>query len=137
MVFDNEERVLTLGLTNYGKQFWTAHRIMSKDEIMDGIKDWKFVPGAGLSLVNIVGDRFGPSLKQIVWYNLTKEMDSIPGDLMDISLTHGITHICSVENRQNCIGLAETSDGQTNIDADVIDALMRKIGWNGEKKGRR
>lgn len=132
MLFDNEERAISIGLTSFGMSFWRARRFMSKDEIMDGIKGWRFVPGAGLSLVNIVCDGFGPSFMQIVWYNLTKEMDSIPGDFMDISLTHGIIYIGNSENNQNCIGVAETADCQTNIDADVIDALMRRI-WHGHE----
>lgn len=49
--------------------------------------------------------------------------------LAEISLSHGIIYIGCVPGAvYSRIGVAETSNHQTNIDADVIDAIINKIG---------
>ena len=56
-------------------------------------------------------------------------IEDIISSLAEISRSHGIIYIGCVPGAvYSSIGVAETSNHQTNIDADVIDAIIKKIG---------
>ena len=130
MVFDDERRTMTFPLTNARINFWRGRRFLTKNEIMRSIDKWDFDKDYDIIIMNIICDRWGPALSQCLVRNWL-DIDGIISDLSEISLSHGIVYIGSGQNQGNYIGVAETSNHQTNIDADVIDAIVEKIGGSG------
>ena len=59
-----------------------------------------------------------------------RERSLIMGRLFDLSLTHNIVLASilqvSVENTRLCLFIAPTKDGQSNIDADVIEFILNQ-----------
>ena len=130
MVFDDESKVMTFPLTSVGKNFWRGRRFLTKDEIMQAIGNWKIFSINAICITNVICDKWGPALAQDLRFG-EWETESIISTLAEISLSHGIIHIGSSTTKDNCIGVAETPNHQTNIDADVIDAIVEKIGGGG------
>ena len=130
MIFDDERRTMTFPLTSVGQNFWRGRRFLTKKEILCAIDKWDFNSNYDINIKSIVCDKCGPAFAQNLFYN-PFDIDGIISDLSEISLSHGIIHIGSVQNQYNCIGVAETPNHQTNIDADVIDAIVEKIGGRG------
>ena len=62
-----------------------------------------------------------------IQYMLPNVRDSLVSDLSELSLTHTMVGIMAVSYGV-CIALVESKDGTTNIDADVIDAIVKRIG---------
>lgn len=128
MVFDDERRTMTFTLTGCSSNFWRGRRFLTKDEIVQAIDRWNFDNNFDINIKNIICDECGPAFVQNLFYD-PNDKDGIISDLSEISLSHGIIYIGPILNHQdNCIGVAETPNHQTNIDSDVIDAIMRKIG---------
>lgn len=126
MVFHDESKFMAFPLTNSGNNWWRGRRFLTKKEIFLAIDKWGVNPLSNIHLTNIVCDRWGPAVAQEALYGET-DLTNLPGDIMDVSLTHGIIHIGRTPRVDNCIAVAESSNHQTNIDADVIESLMRKI----------
>ena len=125
MVFDRDS---TFGfpLTNAGVRYWSAFRFLTKDKVLEEIRNWNYTHFPGISLINVICDRNGPAYKQEVWYSSDETKELIP-DLAEVSLTHAIIHVGLTPTKDNCIVVSETASGQTNIDADVMDAIIKKI----------
>lgn len=130
MVFGRDS-TFTFALTDTGVEYWSAFRFLTKDKVLEEIRNWNYTRFPGISLVNVICDRNGPAYKQEVWYGSDEAKELIP-DLAEVSLTHAILHIGSTPTKDNCIVVSETASGQTNIDADVMDAIIKKIGEDGK-----
>lgn len=133
MVFDDERRTMTFPLTALGIDFWRGRRFLTKNEIMYAIQRWNPRPVNPICIRNILCDKLGPSVCQVVpcYHRYHQDIDELVDILAEISLSHGIIYIGSAMGEDSCIGVAETSNHQTNIDADVIDAIVKKIGGSG------
>ena len=134
MVFDDESRTMTFPLTSTRINFWRGRRFLTKDEIMQAIDEWKFNRNHDIIIMNLLCNEWGPAWCQYMVCNHL-DIDDIISDLAEISLSHGIIYIGNTgttTNLYNCICVAETPNHQTNIDADVIDAIVKKIGGSGK-----
>ena len=69
----------------------------------------------------------GKWLSRDIQYMLPNARDSLVSDLSELSLTHTVVGLKTVSYGV-CIALVESKDGTTNIDADVIDAIVQRIG---------
>lgn len=133
MIFDetntNNGETMTFSLTNSEYDRVHVASFIQKDEILNQISRWTFRGKAGklLRLKNIVyvDGRF---LKQEVAYFLPTDMDRLISDMMDLSMSYAILWVDTNIMGFNEIALAKTAHNTTNIDADVIDALIQKIG---------
>ena len=127
MIFDDESKTMMFPLTPINRNFWRGRKFLTKKELMYAI-DKKIFPLGEICITNVICDKWGPELVQSLWLD-KQDTENIISSLAEISLTHGIIYIGygpgAVYNR---IGVAETSNHQTNIDADVIDAIVKKIG---------
>ena len=128
MIFDDESKIKTFPLTPINRNFWRGRKFLTKKELMYAIDNWKIFPLGEICITNVICDKWGPELVQSLWLD-EQDTENIISSLAEISLSHGIIYIGygpgAVYNR---IGVAETSNHQTNIDADVIDAIVKKIG---------
>ena len=137
MVFDNAntstDETMTFSLTQSEDSRVRSASFIQKDEILNQISRWTLRGKAGkiLRLKNIiyVDERF---LKQEVAYFLPTAMDRLVSDLMELSLSYAILWVDTDIMGLNEIALAKTAHNTTNIDADVIDAIMKKIGDIGK-----
>ena len=137
MVFDNAntstDETMTFSLTQSEDSRVRSASFIQKDEILNQISRWTLRGKAGkiLRLKNIiyVDGRF---LKQEVAYFLPTAMDRLVSDLMELSLSYAILWVDTDIMGLNEIALAKTAHNTTNIDADVIDAIMKKIGDIGK-----
>ena len=133
MIFDDESKTMMFPLTSVGKNFWRGRRFLTKKELMYAIRNWKIFPLInGVCITNVICDKWGPALAQDLWLDLL-DTENIVSSLAEISLSHGIIHIGSSTTKDNCIGVAKTANHQTNIDADVIDAIVKKLGGNARR----
>lgn len=130
MIFDDESKAMTFPLTSVGQNFWRGRRFLTKNEIMYAIRRWNPKSTNPIYIRNILCDQFGPSVCQVAPC-YPRDIDELVGILAEISLSHGIIYIGSAIGEDNCIGVAETPHHQTNIDVDVIDAIVEKIGGGG------
>jgi hypothetical protein len=130
MVFDDESKTMTFPLTECGRNSWRRKRFLTKDEIVQAIDEWDFNNNYDINIKNIVCDKLGPAFAQNLFYN-PFDKNGIISILSEISLSHGIIYVGSTPTQYNCIGVAETPNHQTNIDADVIDAIVKRIGGGG------
>ena len=130
MVFDDESKTMTFPLTSFGVDFWRGRRFLTKKEILCAIRRWNPKSFYPIYIRNILCDEFGPSVCQVAPC-YSQDVDELVGILAEISLSHGIIYIGYAIGEDNCIGVAETPNHQTNIDADVIDAIVKKIGGSG------
>jgi len=132
MIFDetsaNNGETIMFNLTNSEYDRVQHASFIQKDEILNQISRWTFRGKAGnlLRLKNIiyVDGRF---MKQEVAYFLPTAMDRLISDMMDLSLSYAILWIDTSIMGFNEIALAKTAHNTTNIDADVIGALIQKI----------
>ena len=128
MIFDDESKIKMFPLTPINRNFWWGRKFMTKRELMYAIDNWKIFPLGEICITNVICDKWGPELVQSLWLD-ERDTENIISSLAEISLSHGIIYIGygpgAVYNR---IGVAETSNHQTNIDADVIHAIIKKIG---------
>lgn len=132
MIFDDESKTMTFPLTSVGQNFWRGRKFLTKKELVGAIERWKVFRLGGIAIMNIVCNEWGPAWSQTIWYNPLEVMERIVPDLAEISLSYGIIYIGRTPTMDNCIVVAETPNHQTNIDVDVIDAIVEKIG-GGEK----
>ena len=132
MVFDDERRTMTFPISKERCDFWRGRGFLTKDEIVQALDKWNFDRRYDILIMNIICDTWGTALSQYLISDWS-DMDSLISDLAEISLSHGIIYIGSSLYHNNCIGVAETPDHQTNIDADVIDAIVEKIGGESGK----
>ena len=126
MVFNDKSVVMEFPLTVAGKNFWQGRRFLTTPEVLADIENWWYNPISGITLSNIVCNQYGPQMKQEVWYR-TSEIDKFVGDLMDISLTHGFLFVGNLSQRDNYFATAETAHNTTNITAEIMEALIKKI----------
>ncbi len=126
MVFDDKSRIMEFPLTPIGRDFWRNSKFLSQDELLVKLDEWWYNPISGITLSNTVCDQYGPQMKQEVWYR-TNEIDKFIGDLMDVSLTHGLLFVGNLSQRDNYFAVAETAHHTTNISGEFIEALIRKV----------
>lgn len=132
MVFDNSststDETITFSLTSSEQSRVQHASFIQKDEILNQISRWIFRGKSGkiLRLKNIVyvDGRF---LKQEVAYLLPEQIDKLASDLMGLSLSYAILWVDTNILGFNEIALAKTAHNTTNIDVDVIGALIQKI----------
>ena len=142
MIFDetnaNNGDTIMFNLTNSEYNRVQRASFIQKDEILNQISRLRFTGSKILRLKNIryVDGRF---CKQEAVYFMPNDLDKLVSALMDISLSYAILWIDTNIMGFNEIALAKTAHNTTNIDGDVIGALVQKIGWNEdrEEKGRR
>ena len=128
MIFDDESKTKTFPLTPINRNFWRGRKFLTKKELMYAIDNWKIFPLGEICITNVICDKWGPELVQRLWLD-ERDTENIISSLAEISLSHGIIYIgCGPGAVYGRIGVAETSNHQTNIDADVIDAIIKKIG---------
>lgn len=128
MIFDDESKTMMFPLTPINSNFWRGRKFLTKKELMYAIDNWKILPLDEICITNVVCDKWGPALVQNLWLEQW-DIEDIISSLAEISLSHGIIYIgCPPGAVYGRIGVAETSNHQTNIDADVIDAIIQKIG---------
>ena len=131
MVFDNPNRTdetIIFNLTN-SENFKVQHAsFMQTDEILNQISRWTFQGKAGnlLRLKNIVHVD-GRFLKQEVAYFIPDGLNKLVSDLMELSLSYAILWVDTNIMGFNEIAVAKTAHNTTNIDADVVEALIRKL----------
>lgn len=126
MVFNDKSVVMEFPLTVAGKNFWQGRRFLTTSEVLADIEKWKYNPNGGFTLSNIICNQLGPQMKQEAWYHKT-DIDKFVGDLMDISLTHGLLFVGNLSQRDNYFAVAETAHNTTNITAEIMEALIKKI----------
>lgn len=126
MVFDDKRVVMEFPLTSFGKEYWQFQRFLTQKELIELMEKWWYNPISGITLSNIVCDQCGPQAKQEIWYR-TSEIDKFVGDLMDVSLTHGLLFVGNLSQRDNYFAVAETAHHTTNITGEFIEALIRKV----------
>ncbi len=138
MIFDetntNNGDTIMFNLT-HSEQFRVQRAsFIQKDEILNQISKLRFTGKQGkiLRMKNIryVDGRF---CKQEVVYFMPDDFDTLVSELMDISLSYAILWIDTNILGFNEIALAKTAHNTTNIDADVIGALIQKIGGINDK----
>ena len=97
----------------------------SKESIVRTIGQWKLKKGGVVvsEVQRCVGDKLE---KRSRAYVFPSDSDEFIQDLADASLTHNIATVVT-EWYEYKIYLNESDDGNTNIDADVIDALSKVI----------
>ena len=97
-------------------------------EILNQISKWTFQGKAGnlLRLKNIVHVD-GKFLKQEVAYFIPDGINRLVSDLMELSLSYAILWVDTNIMGFNEIAVAKTAHNTTNIDADVVEALIRKL----------
>ena len=128
MIFDDESKTMMSPLTPINSNFWRGRKFLTKKELMYAIDNWKILPLDEICITNVICDKWGPALVQNLWLEQW-DIEDIISSLAEISLSHGIIYIgCGPGAVYGRIGVAETSNHQTNIDADVIDAILKKIG---------
>lgn len=128
MIFDDESKTMMSPLTPINCDFWRGRKFLTKKELMYAIDNWKILPLDEICITNVICDKWGPAFVQNLWLEQW-DIEDIISSLAEISLSHGIIYIgCGPGAVYGRIGVAETSNHQTNIDADVIDAIIKKIG---------
>ena len=128
MIFDDESKIKTSPLTPINRNFWSGRKFLTKKKLMHAIDNWNTFPLGEICITNVICDKWGPELVQSLWLD-KQDTENIISSLAEMSLTHGIIYIgCGPGAVYSRIGVAETSNHQTNIDADVIDAIIKKIG---------
>ena len=128
MIFDDESKTMMFPLTPINSNFWRGRKFLTKKELMYAIDNWKIFPIDEICITNVICDKWGPAWVQNLWLEQW-DIEDIISSLAEISLSHGIIYIgCGPGAVYGRIGVAETSNHQTNIDADVIDAIIKKIG---------
>lgn len=132
MIFDetsaNNGETIMFNLTP-SEQFRVQHAsFIQKDEILNQISKLRFSGKQGkiLRMKNIryVDGRF---CKQEVVYFMPDDLDKLISALMDISLSYAILWIDTNIMGFNEIALAKTAHNTTNIDADVVEAIIKKL----------
>lgn len=132
MIFDetsaNNVETIMFNLTNSEYNRVQHASFIQKDEILTQISKLRFSGKQGkiLRLKNIryVDGRF---CKQEVVYLMPNDLDKLISELMDISLSYAILWIDTNIMGFNEIALAKTAHNTTNIDADVVEAIIRKL----------
>ena len=121
--WDNTEYALT---RSESKRYWTA-KFMQKQDILDAVKGWVNESGRGiLRLKNVVCDNsIGPIAKQEAVYMMSTDMDKFASDMMEISLSYAILEVNNLGLKGMWeIAVSKTAHNTTNIDADVIYAII-------------
>ena len=131
MVFDNPNRTdetIIFNLTSSEEFRVHGASFIQKDEILNQISKWTFQGKAGnlLRLKNIVHVD-GKFLKQEVAYFIPDGINRLVSDLMELSLSYAILWVDTNIMGFNEIAVAKTAHNTTNIDADVVEALIRKL----------
>ena len=131
MVFDNicVDNGMMFDLTQSEYDRVGHAGFIQKREILDGIR--KMNNARLLRIKNIVynGMNF---YKQESVYLVPKDIERLAADMMDLSISYAILWIEQDILGFNTIAVARTAHHTTNIDADVIEALIDKM--KGVKK---
>ena len=139
MVFDNlnagADGTMTFSLTLSEASRVRFASFLQKDEILDQMSRWTFRSKAErlLRLKNIVHVD-GRFMKQEVAYFLPTALDKLISDMMELSLSYAILWVDTNIMGFKEIALAKTAHNTTNIDADVMTALIQKIGSIDDKE---
>ena len=131
MVFDISnitDETIIFNLTNSDKSRVRTAHFIQKDEILDKISKWTFHGKSGklLRIKNIVHVD-GRFLKQEVAYFIPDGLNRLISDLMELSLSYAILWIDTNIMGFNEIAVAKTAHNTTNIDADVVEAIIKKL----------
>ena len=126
MVFDNRssENGMVFDLTPSEHDRVGFARFLQKREILEGFSKMK--PAKLLRIKNIIHNG-GNFYKQEVVYLFPKDIDRLAEDMMDMSISYAILWIEQDILGFNTIAVARTAHHTTNIDADVIGALIDKM----------
>ena len=126
MVFDHidGENGMVFDLTPSEHDRVGFARFLQKREILEGFSKMK--PAKLLRIKNIIHNG-GNFYKQEVVYLFPKDIDRLAEDMMDMSISYAILWIEQDILGFNTIAVARTAHHTTNIDADVIGALIDKM----------
>ena len=126
MVFDNisSENGMVFDLTPSEHDRVGRAGFIQKREILDGIGKMK--SARILRIKNIVYIN-GDFRKQEAIYLFPKDIERLAADMMDLSISYAILWIEQDILGFNTIAVARTAHHTTNIDADVIGALIDKM----------
>ena len=127
MVFDNisSENGMVFDLTPSEHDRVVRAGFIQKREILDGIDEMKSARFLRIkNIVHIDGD----FRKQEAIYMFPKDIDRLAADMMDLSISYAILWMEQDILGFNTIAVARTAHHTTNIDADVIGALIDKMG---------
>ena len=131
MIFDNPSRTdetIIFNLTISEASRVHNASFIQKDEILNQISRWTFhgVAGNLIRLKNIIHVD-GKFMKQEMAYYIPSAVDKLISDLMDLSLSYAILWVDTNIMGFKEIALAKTAHNTTNIDADVVEAIIRKL----------
>ena len=116
---------MVFGLTCSERDRLSHVKFMQKSAMLEAIG--KLKPTYILRLKNIVHFN-GEFHKEDVVYLIPKDIDQLASDLMEKSMSYAILWIdCDILGF-NEIAIARTAHHTTNIDADIIGALIDKLG---------
>ena len=126
MVFGRDGSV-GFPLSSKGTRFWTTKRPMAKGQLMEEIRRWK-CRGPNVTLKHVIWGWQVAECIQMNNYAMPEEMDELVSDLAELSLTHTVAFVGVDElSRDDCIAVVKSEDSSTNMDADVMDALIGKF----------
>ena len=116
---------LVFGLTCSERERLDGAKFMQKRDILDAVGKMK--PTRIFSVKNIIHFN-GEFHKEETSYIMPKEVDRFAADMMDMSISYAILWVdCDILGF-NSIAVARTAHHTTNIDADVIGALIDRMG---------
>jgi len=128
MIFDetsaNNGETIMFSLTNSEYNRVQHASFIQKDEILNQISRLRIGRILRMKNIRYVDGRF---YKQEVAYFMPNDLDKLISELMDISLSYAILWIDTNIMGFAEIALAKTAHNTTNIDADVVEAVMKKI----------
>ena len=126
MVFDQIDDVngMMFDLTQSEYDRVGRAAFIQKKEILEGIEKMKSARLLRIkNIVHINGNFF----KQESVYLFPKDIERLAVDMMDLSISYAILWIEQDILGFNTIAIARTAHHTTNIDADVIGALLDKM----------
>ena len=127
------ERGMVFNLTCEERSKVENAKFMQKPDIIREVNGMTFSNGGLLRLKNIVyvDDHF---MKQEIDYVLPDDKDRFASDMMDISMSYAILWLGSDILGFSEVVVAKTAHNTTNIDADVLCAVLVKMGEDDNVK---
>lgn len=120
-------------MTEQTKEFWSGQNALPKEGLIEVIGRWHF-KGYGPELLRAADNKIAV-LKiydvddvEIRYYNIPDDSENLISDLMEMSLHWSITYIGQTSFGAHYVGLKESRTGETNIDAEVLERIWRKLG---------
>ena len=128
MVFDDNVKWYVVDKLN-GYWEWVENPNVPLDieKAIDCIQSAKKKRCSGFVRIYELEQMDGKWCARDILYVLPNAKDSLVSDLSELSLTHMMVGVLTMTYGV-CIALVESKDGTTNIDADMIDAILKGIG---------